>query len=108
LACHLLKAHQNALVLLKMLPGGENRSTPQQLSRRVSSSSIVGNPRERLRYIWEVSVSDDFIPDPLASQQFTEAIFNTPAPAESEDCLYLNVFAPSTPAPKGGRAVMFW
>lgn len=27
--------------------------------------------------------------DPLASQEFTEAVFNTPAPAESEDCLYL-------------------
>ena len=64
-------------------------------------------PREAEVYL-DVSVSDDFALDPLASQQFTEAIFNTPAPAESEDCLYLNVFAPSTPAPKGGRAVMFW
>ena len=29
-------------------------------------------------------------------------------PKESEDCLYLNVYAPTTPPPPGGRAVMFW
>jgi len=46
--------------------------------------------------------------DPLASQQFTELVFNTPAPQESEDCLYLNVYAPAAPAAGEGRAVMFW
>lgn len=31
-----------------------------------------------------------------------------PLLTSSQDCLYLNVFAPSTPAPKGGRAVLYW
>jgi acetylcholinesterase len=35
-------------------------------------------------------------------------VFNNPPPQESEDCLYLNVYAPSSPSPKGGRPVMFW
>ena len=36
------------------------------------------------------------------------AVFNQPPPVESEDCLYLNIYASSTPPPPGGRAVMFW
>lgn len=43
-----------------------------------------------------------------AIRNFTESVFNEPPPQESEDCLYLNVYAPSSPAPPGGRAVMFW
>ncbi|KAI5368281.1 putative carboxylesterase, type B, carboxylesterase type B, carboxylesterase type B, active [Septoria linicola] len=42
---------------------------------------------------------------------FTKAVFNNPGgvpPEESEDCLYLNIYAPSTPAPCDGRAVLFW
>lgn len=42
---------------------------------------------------------------------FTKAVFNNPggvAPEESEDCLYLNVYAPSSPAPCDGRPVLFW
>ncbi|KAH7093540.1 Carboxylesterase [Paraphoma chrysanthemicola] len=45
---------------------------------------------------------------PLASSQFTQSIFNNPPPVESEDCLYLNVYAPATPAGGAGRAVLFW
>lgn len=48
------------------------------------------------------------LPDPLAAAQVTQLIFNQPAPTESEDCLYLNVYAPATPAGSAGRAVMFW
>lgn len=45
---------------------------------------------------------------PLASVEFKKHVFSDPLPEESEDCLYLNVFAPSTPAPPDGRAVMYW
>ena len=45
---------------------------------------------------------------PAASRNFTIAVFDQPEPAESEDCLYLNVFAPSRHPPFGGYAVMFW
>ncbi|KAH8691761.1 Alpha/Beta hydrolase protein [Phaeosphaeriaceae sp. PMI808] len=46
--------------------------------------------------------------DPLESSQRTQSIFNNPAPPESEDCLYLNIYAPSNTAGGAGRAVLFW
>lgn len=44
---------------------------------------------------------------PEATRNFTMAAFNNPPPAESEDCLHVNVF---TPASSGGKLkpVMFW
>jgi acetyl esterase/lipase len=46
--------------------------------------------------------------DPEFDRNFTINVFNTPAPEESEDCLYLNVYAPASSPPPEGRAVMFW
>ncbi|RAR00095.1 alpha beta-hydrolase [Stemphylium lycopersici] len=45
---------------------------------------------------------------PLASSQLTQLLFNNPPPEESEDCLYLNVYAPATSAGGTGRPVLFW
>jgi carboxylesterase type B len=51
---------------------------------------------------------------PSCIQQFPneliESLVNNPPPeaGESEDCLYINVYAPAAPAPKEGRTVMFW
>lgn len=56
---------------------------------------------------WKPACIQQFV-YPLASQEFTELVFNTPTPQESEDCLYLNVYAPAAPAAGKGRAVMFW
>lgn len=47
--------------------------------------------------------------DPEVSRQFTIDVFATPLPpSESEDCLYLNVFTPTSRPPPGGFPVMFW
>jgi hypothetical protein len=46
--------------------------------------------------------------DPLSTSQFTQSLFNNPPAEESEDCLYLNVYAPATPAGGASKAVMFW
>ncbi|KAF2396625.1 Carboxylesterase [Trichodelitschia bisporula] len=43
------------------------------------------------------------------NREFTMSVFNNPAPPESEDCLYLNVYAPANRMRNGrGRAVLFW
>jgi acetyl esterase/lipase len=42
------------------------------------------------------------------NRNFTISVYNNPAPAESEDCLYLNVYAPASASQGRGRPVMFW
>lgn len=45
--------------------------------------------------------------DPEVSRTFEMTFFNgPPVPVESEDCLYLNVYAPATQTK--GKAVLFW
>ncbi|KXT17296.1 hypothetical protein AC579_520 [Pseudocercospora musae] len=56
---------------------------------------------------WSPSCLQQFV-YPIYVQTFTEYVFNNPKPEESEDCLYLNVYAPSSPAPCDGRPVMVW
>lgn len=46
--------------------------------------------------------------DPESSRETTIEIFAPYPSVESEDCLYLNVYAPSTTPPDGGFPVMFW
>lgn len=42
------------------------------------------------------------------ANKFQQRILNTPAFPESEDCLYLNIWAPSKPAPPEGFPVFYW
>jgi carboxylesterase type B len=53
-----------------------------------------------------MAVSPKIVPE--ETRNFTIAVFNTPPVPESEDCLYLNVYAPNKRAPAGGWPVMYW
>ncbi|KAF2672173.1 cholinesterase [Microthyrium microscopicum] len=43
-----------------------------------------------------------------AQGKLIESVFNDPPAEESEDCLYMNIYAPQAPASGRGRAVMLW
>lgn len=49
-----------------------------------------------------------FAPAASQSVKIIKDVFNIGSPAESEDCLYLNIYAPNGTAPAGGWPVMFW
>lgn len=46
--------------------------------------------------------------DPEDYRKLFLDLLNNPAPEESEDCLYLNIYAPASRTPSKERAVMFW
>jgi carboxylesterase 2 len=62
------------------------------------------------KYLRIVAMPANFL-DPEATSEFLEEIFNNPGgppPPESEDCLYLNVFAPAEASSCNQKAVLFW
>ncbi|KAK2616954.1 hypothetical protein QQS21_000043 [Conoideocrella luteorostrata] len=52
---------------------------------------------------YQLSVTSDVGP----SQEILDSLFNT-HPKESEDCLFMNAFAPATQGPAGGRPVVLF
>jgi carboxylesterase type B len=54
------------------------------------------------------SVTNTYFLDPAEARALVIQAFNNEHPPESEDCLYLNVYAPSSLPPLGGYPVMFW
>jgi len=49
--------------------------------------------------------------DPPAARDFTITVYDNPGgppPPESEDCLYLNIYAPKNASPSCKKSVLFW
>src|ERR1700738_1036761 len=74
-------------------------------SRHVFSNSTVGLEFQLVIVFYGTNA---LFLDPEAVRNFTIAVFNNFNPPESEDCLYLNVYAPSSVPPLGGYPVLFW
>ncbi|KAF2809356.1 alpha/beta-hydrolase [Mytilinidion resinicola] len=76
-------------------------------SLRWAPPAAVPTYTTRQANAWSNSCVQQFIDSPYPPNRTqTMQLFNNPAPVESEDCLYLNVYVPSSGAT--GKAVMFW
>ncbi|TGO38046.1 hypothetical protein BHYA_0083g00250 [Botrytis hyacinthi] len=79
---------------------------PQRFSPPVIPGSFAGNSYNATQL--QPSCIQQFN-YPVATRDFTLALFNNPPPAsESENCLYLNVYAPSAATPASLLPVMVW
>ncbi|QSZ31193.1 hypothetical protein DSL72_000756 [Monilinia vaccinii-corymbosi] len=118
-----LVAAQNATIpqgvvrgISTTLPGGKASvskflgipfaKSPQRFSPPVSAEAFKSNPYDATQL--KASCIQQFnYPDNVRA--FTNRLFNTPPPpSESEDCLYINVYAPSGATPASSLPVMVW
>lgn len=82
--------------MVKPVPGDRERTGLHSSEVAQAPIVVVANSRQQFNY-------------PEASREFVMAAFNTPAPAESEDCLTVNVFVPAGSEVGGElKPVMFW
>lgn len=77
-------------------------SPPQRFSRPVAAAKL-NSPLQAQS--WRPACFQQFS-FPFLSGDFIGSVYNVPVPAESEDCLYLNVYAPASGA--AGKSVLFW